>query len=309
MDFVVLVFALVVRFFVGVMPSTQQDAWFYHLKAQARSWVGHKVPAGFESGSRQTSGVAILLITVFLPVIGLSFLMSWFEQLVFGVPAFFLSLAVLLYSLGRKEYTHWFKRFQIAWRQGDVQGAYRYASEVLPEYQPSSETELYNRTFARLLYLYFTQYFTVVFWFVILGAEGALLARLIQLFGQPSVNPCDKLSRHAQCFVVLIEWVPARLLGLLMIVLSQSLSSLNEWLKQLLLLKPLLQGITTEDQLYRMALCTLGQKLQYQDVGVPLYMKRRFSDQKEEGLVQLAELLQRSAVLAMIMVSIWIVLG
>lgn len=310
MDFVVLILALIAYFLVGVMPSTHYDGWFYGLKSKSQQWFQSKrgEKAEFPSGSKPL-GLIVLGVSVILPVVGLSLLISWFEQLILGIPAFFLSVAILLYSLGRKEHCHWFKRFQIAWRQGDIQGAYRYANEILPEHHPNTETELYNRIYARLLYVNFTQYFTVIFWFVLLGAEGAMLARLTQLFSQPVADDGNKLSGNAQLFVVLIEWLPARLLGLVMVILSQSFRGLNEWLKQLLMFKSSLQNKTEEKPLYRMVLCVLGEKLQYQDSGDALYLKSRFSEQKEEGLKNLADLLQRSAILSVIVYSIWVLLS
>jgi len=197
MEFVVLIAVLTLRALLSLMPEKCHDRWFFSLKGRAVTSFKPKPrhlydPESDEPNSiapeqnppeahstRWFAGTGVFFISVILPVVGLSLLLAFLENIAWGLPAFVLSILVLLYSLGRKDSDHWLTRFQIAWRQKDLQGAYQYASELLPGEKIKDEKQLYQRVFSRLISLRFQDFFLITFWFMWLGAEGALLARLM----------------------------------------------------------------------------------------------------------------------------------
>jgi AmpE protein len=75
--------------------------------------------------------------------------------------------------------------------------------------------------------------FAIVFWFVILGPCGAMLYRTIAQLTKLSSRPNDKLNAIARCAHILedvLDWLPARLVGLGYSVAGNFTKGFSEWL-------------------------------------------------------------------------------
>ncbi|OOV86979.1 regulatory signaling modulator protein AmpE [Oceanospirillum linum] len=325
MEFVVLITVLMLRGLLSLMPEKCHDHWFFSLKARAVTLFRPKArhlydPESEEPGSITTeptpsntasprwfAGTGVFFVSVILPVVGLSVVLAVLEQFAWGFPAFVLSILVLLYSLGRKDSYHWFTRFQIAWRQKDLQGAYQYASELLPGENIKDEKQLYQRVFSRLINMRFQDFFLITFWFMWLGAEGALLARLMILFCDKSQTgvAAEKTSvisasriRNVQ---YLFEWLPAKLMGLSFMLTGHFVHCSHQWISSLLNKKH-----SHEMLLTHFALGALGEKVEGCESG-PL-PSAEDSTHKDEQLQELEALLRRSSVLWVIAIAVTVVL-
>lgn len=296
MEFIVLVLALLIRLVLSAMPNKKHDLWF-------NLWCD--LCGGPISGSVEQAdtvrvptkkwGIGTLMLSVVLPVIILGVVLELLTQVAWGLPAFALSLLILLYSFSREDSEDWFKQFQRAWRRGDHQAAYEYARQVIPKHTINSEYELFLSVFSRLLYLRFCDFFMVLFWFMVLGAEGALLVRLSQLLDRDRVSPQVLRIRW------LLEWLPARLLGI-SFMLTGHISRVGKvWLATLF------NGYTpTEHLLYRYARAAMDHNEPPEvisDDGVQV-----LSDEYQK-LLSLEGFMQRSVVLWLVVIALATILA
>ena len=330
MEFVVLIVVLSLRGLLGLLPGKRHDRWFLAIRRKAlqlfRPGPRHLYQAepspedGEETAPKPSarydskptarynpkawfSGTGAFFFAVVLPVAALSLLMSVLEEMIWGIPAFAASILVLLYSLGRKESAHWLTRFQIAWRQKDIQGAYQYAAELLPEADISNEKQLHQRIFSRILMLNFQDFFLVTFWFMLLGAEGALLARLVILFCEPDDNderrkPCMKKVYHLR---YLFEWLPVKLVGLSFMLTGHFVYCSGQWIATLFSRK-----LSHEQVLTRLAVGAMGEKIT--DNAQHSLQQVEDNAGKEEQLQEVEALLRRSSVLWVIAIAVAVVL-
>lgn len=244
MEFLVLILALLVRALLSIIPSKKHDQWFNHWCDRCSTSSTVKESQQSDNSPRLVKkwGISTLILSVIVPVILLGVLLEYLGQIAWGAPAFALSLIILLYSFSRKDSEQWFTRFQFAWKQGDQQAAYEYAREVIPKHDINSAYELFLSVFSRLLYLRFCDFFMVLFWFMLLGAEGALLVRLSQLMDRDRVSPQVLKVRW------LLEWLPARLLGISFMFTGRFSRTGKVWLSTLFN-----RTTPTEHLLYRYA--------------------------------------------------------
>lgn len=287
MEFVVLVIALLARVLLSVIPTNKHDLWFNRWCEGCSRGFSQVEPAGFEETKRIQAkwGTGTFFLSVIFPVAALSVLMDLLGQVAWGLPALGLSLAVLLYSFSRKESDDWFKNFQTAWRHNDSQAAYEYAREVIPKHNVKSQYELFISVFKRLLYLRFCDFFMVVFWFMVLGAEGALLARLSQLMDR------SRVSSGVVQFRWLLEWLPARLLGLSFMLTGNVLRTSRVWFSTLFN-----RNIPMESLLYRYACAAMGAELE----------KETSSDDAPESLKEEDKKLQRLESFVQRSIALWV---
>lgn len=281
MEFIVLIIVLALRFVLGIQPRSKYDRWFDGLQTLMgkirkpkpscrcdREGAGDGVGANDvpvwkrinpESWLSGTSG---FFLSVLLPVSLLSTLMAQLENFIWGLPAIGGSILVLLYCLGRKESMLWKRHFQVACRQGDLQGAFQYALEVLQGNKVEDERQLYQQVVTRVVRITFQDFFLVTFWFMLLGAEGALLARLVTLYcrrqeeEQKTIH--QKVALSGACKVeklqYLFEWLPAKLLGLTFMLAGHFV-----YCSQQLLGSIFNQDETHEEFLSQLALGALGE--------------------------------------------------
>ncbi|MDX1398064.1 MAG: regulatory signaling modulator protein AmpE [Oceanospirillum sp.] len=325
MEFVVLIIVLMLRALLGLLPGKRHDQWFVSLKARAMKLFKPKAPHLYDpladseghtqepvqadriSPARWFAGTGAFFVAVVLPVAALSILMAVLEDKIWGLPAFALSILVLLYSLGRKESAYWLTRFQIAWRQKDLQGAYQYAAEIVPGEKIQDERQLYQRVFSRLVGINFQDFFLITFWFMWLGAEGALLARLMTLFcekpsdhlsPQPAANAAVSKIKSVQ---YLFEWLPAKLMGLSFMLTGHFVHCSQQWISCLFNKK-----LSHEMLLTRSALGALGEKVE--DSAKEVLQAAQDNAHKDEQLQELESLLRRSSVLWVIAIAVAVVL-
>ena len=158
---------------------------------------------------------ARLFVVFALPVI-LVFAVLWLiSPILFGLPLFILSVAILLYSLGRGDFQILLKLYLNSWQRGDLEGAYQHGrgfSAELCESGVDNASELHLSVRKAVFYQGFERWFAVVFWFVLLGPAAALAYRLFRLLGnRPETSPEEQqLLDQAIQF---LEWLPARLLA------------------------------------------------------------------------------------------------
>jgi AmpE protein len=147
-----------------------------------------------------------------------------------GIPLFALELAVLLYSIGRSDFRIRLHAYFGAWQRGDYEAAYQEAAQALdldPAATITDMAELHAQVRRGILYLAFERWFAVVFWFYFLGPWAALFYRILQLtLAQHSTDGDRRLVRQ---WLLWIEWLPVRMLGLAFAVTGNFARCLSVW--------------------------------------------------------------------------------
>jgi len=205
MEFIVIVIGLFILHRAGSLPSLQKDAWYrgWTTRLGAQRWL-KVVPHGR------------LLFSLLLPVLLVALLLVVVDDLWFGLPQFFLSLCIFLYSLGRGDLEEQVEGYQNDLKRDDLQAAYHDAADFNPAHQEGEAEnwgQLHNEALGAISYRYFERYFAVMFWFMLAGAPGAILYRLSVLHSDMSLDDAADKSIVVR-WVQLMEWLPARLIGI-----------------------------------------------------------------------------------------------
>ncbi len=154
---------------------------------------------------------AVILIPVLLVLIAQNIL----SGVIWGIPLLLFYIAVLLYSLGRGDFSMQLNLYYDAWERGDLEAAYQQALE-LDEFDltasPTNASGLHDKVRAAIFYQGFERWFAVVFWFVILGPAAALTYRLFKIISQKPQTSDDEQAILDNA-VYLVEWLPARTLS------------------------------------------------------------------------------------------------
>jgi AmpE protein len=200
----------------------QRDEWFIAWRLRTREAFGALPPA-----------MRLLLICA-LPCLLVAVLELLLSSHWAGVPLFVLEVFVLLYSIGRGDYRAPMGAYLAAWQRGDYEAAYQEAVPLFnfdPQARIVSAADLHAQVRRGLLYLAFERWFAVIFWFYFLGPWAALFYRLLQLvLVQHSTDEDRQISRR---WLMWIEWLPVRLLGLAFAVTGNFAGCFAVWRERL----------------------------------------------------------------------------
>lgn len=214
---VLVVFALVQ--FWGSADFFHRDGWFRAWLKRTRQW--------FPGASLQ------LLAQVIVPVLVVWGVLTLLKATL--VPLYFLvSIPLLLYSLGRGNYTEWVEGYRSAAHRGDSEIACDYAVRMGVNVDECHDwPQLHRGVLQRAAYLGFERWFAAIFWFVILGATGAVLYRLTSLASQAG-GQSDEVKKLSQRLLWILEWPAVRLLGLSLALIGNFVSCIHLWQETLL---------------------------------------------------------------------------
>ncbi len=216
MDFFAILIAWAAVQFWGSGGVVQRDEWFEHLQTLAL-----KIPVK-----------SLRLLVVFaLPVISVFAVLWLISPLLFGLPLFILSVAILLYSLGRGDFQIHLKLYLNSWQRGDLEGAYQHGrsfSHELCDSGVDNASQLHHSVRKAIFYQGFERWFAVVFWFVLLGPTGALAYRLLFMLAASSRLPQEDRDAAANALFYL-EWAPVRLLGLAFAIVANFDTCIGVW--------------------------------------------------------------------------------
>lgn len=206
MIFLSLIVVLLLVQWWGSGAPLQHDAWFVRWSdfLQSRRYLGpavHLVLAIFVPAA--LLGLLVWVIIYFLSI-------NWL---------FFIYVPVLLYSLGRGNFSAEVKTYLSVSARGDNVLASKLADELRGGAEPEREaveindwTGLHAQTLRVISYRGFERMFAVLFWFFVLGAVGALVYRLSVMYRERS-NTGGHVKLAAK-WLWLLEWPAVRVMGL-----------------------------------------------------------------------------------------------
>lgn len=219
MTFVAIIAVFVLVQYWGTAEAFHHDGWFRTWMKTTRKWFPQ---AGLQ-----------VFAQVFLPVLGLWLLLSLLKTSWVWL-YFLVSIPLLLYSLGRGNYTEWLEGYCDAYHRNDNEVACDYAERLGVDIESCADwPSLHEQVLRRAGYLGFERWFAAIFWFVILGAVGSVLYRLASLASHGNGQADDvKVLCARLCW--LLEWPVVRLLGLTFALTGNFVGCIDYW-KQCLL--------------------------------------------------------------------------
>lgn len=281
MKFFVMLAVLVLRGMPGQKLTQPFDKAFLGWQRWIAARLGYRLGAG-----------ASFLAAVLPWILVLWLLLWWLHETFWFLPTLIVHLLVVFYALGRRSELFWVERYMIAWRQGDQQAATYYAEEILEDNDLGNDAcELHARVVARLIYFAFDRLFLVLFWYLLLGPVGALLARLSEQAisnarkegGEFEEPICDE---QVVLFHKVLEWPAARLMGLSLALIGRPLLGLRQFFNDLLRWK-----MPSEDFLNRQLLTGYG--ILSQDQQATTVFSQRPEIMTEEADQELAHMKER----------------
>jgi len=217
-NFLVLLVAVIVTELLGSQAAIQRDHWF----ARWRGWLA-------ESAIPAAPPPLLRALVLLVPVLILALLLHLCGGWLFGLSGVAVNLLVLLYAFGRGAADDGIDLYREVLARGDVQAAWHEAAE-LGARQADNWPELHDSAQATVAYLCFERYFPVMFWFVVLGAPGALFYRLVSLAVADERGEDRAVNRQ---LLWVLEWVPLRLLGPVLAIVGSFPATMRAWRESL----------------------------------------------------------------------------
>lgn len=293
MKLLALLIVLAVEHWRPLGRFVHRDAWFVTIQ----NWMDHNVLA---SSARYFCAVVIpaLLIALTLCVL---------KKPLWGLVGFLLQMLLLFYVIGRGRLAQAVECYLSDWRTGDLQGATHQAEAHFGVAQGSIEdgVELHHKMRKQVLYCGLTDFFVVIFWYLILGVFGALVSCLTQLY---VANASGEAKEWAQKSKEIIEWLPARLLGLTFAVAGNFGTCFGEWAQSILQTK-----MSNVDFLSVCGVSAIGLTDIIEDENIynteTDELSREYLHKAEQEIRALLALIERSRYVWVTIVAVAIVLG
>ena len=282
MEFISILIVLGLLQLWGSGGPLQHDDWFEWLSDKVRGLIA----------SPEFSLIAMVGIPCLL-LLGLQILVY---SLLFGLLSLVLFVSVLLFSLGRGDFSEGIQRYLSAWNHGNFESALKQA-ENIEGFEADSVTDhigLHEQVRSAVLYDGYQRWFAVVFWFLLLGPVGALAYRL-SFLTMRSESLTDDHRELSQRFVFYLDWLPARLLAFSFCLAGNFVNGFNYCVEKLL------ESFPTEEFLVSSGLAAISsfdEKQAYPED------EERFIEYARKELIALQSLLSRSVMCWLIVIAI-----
>jgi AmpE protein len=214
---IAVVIALVVGHTMPALASLRRYDWFV-------SWLDWlNAQAGDNAAWRGRWGLALALVVPLLLVLLLQLAL---RNDLFGLPAFLFAVLMLFYAWGPRDLDH---DVDAVVEAPDAESRRTAAMRLFPERsEPSLEAgALVEAVFRCALW----RWFGVLFWFLLLGAVGALLYRLVSLCAQGEARKRlpEGPAQAATVVLAVLDWPVAQLMTLAMALVGNFDSVLGAW--------------------------------------------------------------------------------
>ena len=166
-------------------------------------WLLRTFPRITEQG--RFSIIIILLPVLFLTAI----LQGWFEGQLLGLIELLFGLVIFAFCLGPKDLNRQINNYLDAKENGDETIAYNEASNIMQKDAPTDPDQQVVEVMRSILHEPNDRFFSVIFWFVVLGPLGALMYRLATHTMRTAEN--ETLANAATQLQAIMAWAPAHM--------------------------------------------------------------------------------------------------
>ncbi|MBL4584430.1 MAG: regulatory signaling modulator protein AmpE [Pseudomonadales bacterium] len=206
MKFLTIIIVVMILKLADFRGLVHRDSWYHSFR---KRWLAPD----------ETSDQRQLLFGLLLPASVVAALISLFEGWMFGLVGLALNIFVLLYCFGREDLSVQISDYLNKVRNKDTEGAYRFALEtglVSDEHTVDDESSLTKKMLSGLMYQEFQRFFLVLFWYLVLGAFGALFICFGMLIRQVDTKIDTKENNNFSLvtrFIAAAQWIPVRILA------------------------------------------------------------------------------------------------
>lgn len=212
MKFLVILLALIINHYWTRDRDVLNDKWFVKFQ----SWLAQRI-SGLPDHLAQSRWLYPLLVLA-LPTLTLGLVLLLIDGVALGLMTLLVHVAVLLALFDHVNVNGLTARYLDSWRRGDYESAFLLLQERWHQVALDNceDRGRLHEEFCRfLLSSFFERLFAVLFWYLLLGPVGALFYHLGFLYrSRVSPHSVAAASELVLRLVYLLEWVPARLLGL-----------------------------------------------------------------------------------------------
>ncbi|MFM9972493.1 MAG: CobD/CbiB family protein [Burkholderiales bacterium] len=190
----------------------------------------------FNAGENQHGVIAwaLAIVPIVLGAVLIHLLLGYLNPLL----ALAFNVAVLYFTMGFRQFSHYFTDIQIALKGDDLPRA----RSILSQWRGQDCSELSPESVVRLsieeaLIASYSNVFAVIFWFVLLpGPAGALLYRLSHYlanrWGRAQTPDLATFGQFSARAFALIEWVPARVAAITFAIVGDFEDAIYCWRTQ-----------------------------------------------------------------------------
>jgi len=233
MSFFAVLFALLIE----QLKPLPRDNWVHHGLVAWVGWAGRN----FDAGKARHVWV-VWCVSVLLPVLAVALIYHGVARLGI-VAAMLINVAVLYFTLGFRQFSHYFTDMRDALERGDEDEVRRLLTEWLHlDTAELPRTEVLRHVVEHSLLAAHRHVFGVFFWFIVcaalgLGPAGAVLYRMAEFvtrywgYRQRALDaPANlRLLAAAQHVFSMIDAVPARLTAFGFAVVGNFEEAINGW--------------------------------------------------------------------------------
>ena len=217
MNLITVLIALGVEFWLGGFDRYRNLSWFVRYS----DWLGGRL-----AGIAWWQGPCGLLLTLFIPLATLAALVYLADEVSFLL-GFLLSFLVLVYSFGPALGAR-VDSYTAALGNADEAAAEQILAGILYD-QPEDGAVAEQQVLAALMLRAHEYLFAVVFWFLLLGAVGALLYCLVVNLALRHEPRADRYADAVRALHRILMWPSARLLALGFALGGSLVSALDSW--------------------------------------------------------------------------------
>ncbi len=220
MKFIVLLFTVLLQ------KQTKQQGY-----KRKRQWFS-RISTFFKSNTQSLSGQLLAFAAlVLLPGLCIGFFIDSLSGLFGNLLALVLQVVLLLYILGRDDFSQRFQSYKECWARADYQGAFECASRFLgiKETEHAHDPcQLHQSVSRAVVHAWFVRFFVFIFWYLAVGIGGSFACLMSYWFYR------EFKFGWAKSVVEAMEWLPSRLLALTTALAGDFTHSFPPALKSLL---------------------------------------------------------------------------
>jgi len=202
MSLICIIVGLILERALSELRDLRDFRWFDHYSA----WLVDHLPGLTKQGSYS---VAILLLPIMV-VTGV--IQHSLDDKLLGLFSLVFGLGIFLYCLGPSDLNCEIDGFLDARENGDEEQAQHFASAIMGKEASSAPDQQTADVMHSILDQSNDRFFSVIFWFVVLGPFGALLYRLTSYTMKTSPNKA--LAAAAKNLQAILAWAPAHIVAM-----------------------------------------------------------------------------------------------
>ena len=203
MTLTIILICLIAERFLLDYHQLRDNSWFHSYN----QWFErHQLPQRLQQG---VIGILLLLLP---PLLALSILQHLFEDALFGLLWFALSVAILLYCLGPNDLDTQVNRYIEAVDNDEDSEIRNTATALIKDEPPPSEPARSQAVAEGVLSQANQCIFSVLFWFILLGPIGSMAYRIATwLPAMEQANRDPDFHLNSKQLVTILDWIPARI--------------------------------------------------------------------------------------------------